>query len=540
MGMFDPHICAARYQFLKEVWRGRDRVVYDPDLVTWLASSSAEADTPWRDLLGEVLPSRPGGSVVWAVVSSEEEVMRHASALQGCRLVTVEQAFDLGADALWSVAMVEVSGELGPHARDGEPAGRIRCAPEVTGLVERFVEELGRGRTMCVSVGGAAARAHEAAAFADFFDELVPDATTYLVAKPTVAVVYPLGVERGEDDGDLDDDFDEDADDRWLDVTDPPGSASIDVKPWRTSSRREGDDSESDYDKDLADAEQSWTGDWSGRPTRAPAPRRHASEAPRPAADDGGELPVGYDNSLGDEDPAGHAWLAVLGRSGAAEEVTLVELGGEEAAATQPQRVTQGGNADVERRRGQSEDASQVRELKARLNQARLRADAAVIEHQRLTEVVHALREQAEEERPLAADAAALEAELISARWNLTQANEQIEGLRGRPVTELEALVCSLRAQVGEDEGAASPAIREAKTSHMIQVARDRGPSEPRTEAPRDSSPRSVDPAPPSHTRRARERAALKSLLRKLERGGGSALEFHAELRAILAMVERS
>jgi hypothetical protein len=32
----------------------------------------------------------------------------------------------------------------------------------------------------------------------------------------------------------------------------------------------------------------------------------------------------------------------------------------------------------------------------------------------------------------------------------------------------------------------------------------------------------------------------LKSLLRKLERGGGSAFEFHAELRAILAMIERS
>ena len=233
-------------------------------------------------------------------------------------------------------------------------------------------------------------------------------------------------------------------------------------------------------------------------------------------------------------------WLAVLGRSGAAEEVTLVELGGEEPAAAQPQPVTQGANADVERRRGQSEDASQVRELKARLNQARLRADAAVIGHQRLTEVVHALREQAEDERPLAADAVALEAELISARWNLTQANEQIEALRGRPVTELEALVCSLRAQVGEDEGAASPAIREAKTSHMIQVARDRGPSEPRAAAaPRDTSPRRVDPASSCDARRARERAALKSLLRKLERGGGSAFEFHAELRAILAMVER-
>ena len=34
------------------------------------------------------------------MVGSEEEVVRYAPSLGGCRLVTVEQAFDLGADAL--------------------------------------------------------------------------------------------------------------------------------------------------------------------------------------------------------------------------------------------------------------------------------------------------------------------------------------------------------------------------------------------------------------------------------------------------------
>ena len=49
------------------------------------------------------------------------------------------------------------SGALRPHALDGEPSGGIRCAPEGTGLVERFVEEWGRGRPTGVSGGGAAA-----------------------------------------------------------------------------------------------------------------------------------------------------------------------------------------------------------------------------------------------------------------------------------------------------------------------------------------------------------------------------------------------
>ena len=39
--MFEPHICAARVQFLKEDWEGRDRVIYEPGLLAWLAERVA-------------------------------------------------------------------------------------------------------------------------------------------------------------------------------------------------------------------------------------------------------------------------------------------------------------------------------------------------------------------------------------------------------------------------------------------------------------------------------------------------------------------
>lgn len=516
--MFDPQICAARYQFLEEAWVGRDRVVYDSQLVKWLSSSPVSAtETSWGRLLADVLPSRPGQSVVWAVVPNPEDVVRHASSLRGCRLVTLEQAFDLGADALWSVAMVDVSGDLRASSQGDEETGAIRCASAVAGLVERFVEELGRGRTMCVSVGGAAARSHSGEQVFDLFDELVPDAKSYMLAKPTIAVVYPLGADEDEDE--------------FLQVSGPPPGART---PWTSRPRDQGPSSESDYDKDLADAEESWTGQWRGSPTRPPEQPRPESEERAQISDDSEGVGVGYDNSIGDEEPEAHTWLAVLGRASVDDDVVLVDLGSPAPSAALSDVVRVEDADDLHRRRGQSDDSSQVRELKARLNQARLRADAAVIEHHRLTEVVHALQQRSEDDRPFSEDSAGLEAELTSAQWSLAQANDQVEALRGRPVTELEALVCSLRAQIEKDRGVATLAPQK------IQVARDRGPLEPQAGATVRCSPSSkLEPGPSQSARRARERAALKSLLRKLERGGGSAFEFHAELRAILAMVER-
>ena len=91
-------------------------------------------------------------------------------------------------------------------------------------------------------------------------------------------------------------------------------------------------------------------------------------------------------------------------------------------------------------------------------------------------------------------DVAVLEAELASARWNLEQANEQVEALRGRPVTELEAMVFSLRAQLGDAIEGAPTARPRPPASTVIKVARDRGvPTAPDVTAQRQ---RAVEDGP--------------------------------------------
>lgn len=536
--MFDPLICAARYQFLKEVWAGRDRVVYDPSLVEWLGSSAAEGDARWKSLLAEVLPSNPSGSVVWAVVRSEAEVVRYAPSLGGCRLVTVEQAFDLGADALWSVAMVDLSGGVEAPVHVEEASAPLRCQLELAGLVERFVEELGRGRTITVSVGGGVVRTCSGDDIALLFEELVPEANSYVVATPTVAAVYPLDGEGHDED--QDDDEDEGS---WVDVSEPTGLGQSRRSAWNSPPRSPSREEPLDYDQDLAEAEESWTGQWDRRPTRPRASPQALTQAPsRPVEE---EMAVGHDNTLGDQDPEAREWLAVLGRFDVADEAMLVELGSTESGAKPLPLVAEPLEGEAHRRRGQSDDSAQVRELKARLNQARLRADAAVIEHQRLTDVVHGLQQQSEHPQAPDADVGALEAELEAARWSLVQASEQIDALRGRPVSELEAMVCSLRAQLDRRGVDGASAHAGGRSPRLVHVARDRESLTPAADdAPTGAEPR---PQPASReathagvARRARERAALKSLLRKLERGGGSAFEFHAELRAVLAMIERS
>ncbi|MGB1699871.1 MAG: hypothetical protein ACPHRO_07960, partial [Nannocystaceae bacterium] len=514
------------------------RVVFDPALVAWLAASPGAArETRWGRVLEDVLPRRSGRSVVWAVVPTEEEVVRYSPALSGCRLVTVEQAFDLGVDALWSVAMVDVRPEPRSSSGEGAASGPLRCSPALTGMIERFVEELGRGRTLCVSVTPAGIDVSDEEEVADFLDMLVPDSERYVLAKPTVAAVYALGEDAEEQEEDPYEDEDDDDDDDEIEPW-PDARARTVRSPWMRRARVEESAPQRDYDADLADAEESWTGEWHGRFARPQTPRSPGMNA-TPGDERGSEgIGIGYDNRLGDEVPEAHAWMAVLGRTAQVDEMTLVDLG---AAAPTPSTSNQRESEHPERRRGQSQDSSQVRELKARLNQARLRADAAVIEHQRLTEVVHTLQQQAQEEAPAPVDVAVLEAELASARWNLEQANEQVEALRGRPVTELEAMIFSLRAQLGDAIEGAPTARPRPPASTVIKVARDRGvPTAPDVTAQRQRAVEDAgSAAAASSAHRGRERAAVKSLLRKLERGGGSALEFHAELRALLSLLER-
>ncbi|MBK8238105.1 MAG: hypothetical protein IPK74_21460 [Deltaproteobacteria bacterium] len=65
---------AARYTFCDPLWRGRARLIVDPELEAVLRHALVErrgADAPWRELLDALVP-RERGVPVWMLVGTDD------------------------------------------------------------------------------------------------------------------------------------------------------------------------------------------------------------------------------------------------------------------------------------------------------------------------------------------------------------------------------------------------------------------------------------------------------------------------------------
>ncbi len=81
--MGDERRWAARYQFLEELWRERDRIVFDPELEQVLVAGSAG----WADeLVGRLLPDAEPDARVWMPLGNERRAGRFRASSIGHRV----------------------------------------------------------------------------------------------------------------------------------------------------------------------------------------------------------------------------------------------------------------------------------------------------------------------------------------------------------------------------------------------------------------------------------------------------------------------
>jgi hypothetical protein len=284
---------AARYTFCDALWRGRARVVADPELEALLVESDrqgalGDAAPPVLELVDALLP-RERGVPVWMIVGSDEIARRLAPSRPGVRFVAATAAADVFARHPWEVALValrtstdEMFTDVGGYAVTTIDEGPGRAfGRHAAGWMSAIADAVGLGRSAVLAVD-----ADDAA-----YDALVESAAAYFSAARIYAMYAPAMLAFVE----LDDAQEEDDDGNGLDAHD------ISAVP--TYNRIEG----------------------------APADRWDVDDGGEAEADDEDDedaVPLSFDNTLGAAEPRFLGYLAIASGDEAPDGLTLVEVTG--------------------------------------------------------------------------------------------------------------------------------------------------------------------------------------------------------------------
>lgn len=417
---------AARYTFCDALWRGRARVVADPELEAVLVEPDrldALADTapPVLELVDALLP-RERGVPVWMIVASDEIARKLAPARPGVRFVAASAAADVFARHPWEVAIValrlgpdDMFTDVGGHASTTVDEGPGRAfGRHAVAWLSAIADAVGLGRSAVLAVD-----ADDAA-----YDALVESAGAYFSDPRIYAMYAPAMLAFVE----LDDDDDDDAE--VDDERNGNGRDDDDISAVPTYNRLEGR---------VADR---WDVDDGGE--------AHADDD-----DEDDVVPLSFDNTLGVAEPRFLGYLAIASGDEAPDGLTLVEVPGPIGGAATS---------------GHVEDTG----LRHQLVQARRQSDLVAIERQRLVEHIDAveadnaaLREAVAQLRDqlagsLEPDAGERLDEALareqSLRWRVAALERELEALRVRPVGELEAELAAARARLVEVADAGGPA----------------------------------------------------------------------------------
>lgn len=391
---------AARYTFCDPLWRGRARLIVDPELEAVLRRLTDERapddeEAPWRDLLAALIP-RERGVPVWMLVRGDELARSLAPHWPGTRFMSLAAAEDLLERAPWELAIVhlvdggedrntEVLGTMVTRVEPGVSAG-LRRAGELLGELGTAID---RGRQVIVSTGGEDV---DYESFARLVGDRLPGARIYGAYRPGMFAFVEF-----DDETEAEDDDDElDASSRAGELSDARTNVRVDT--WDT-----GDD-EDEIEEDV--------------------------------------VPLSFDNTLVGGDPVFSTWLAVAGDGiELAEGLTLVELPG-------------GGEADSSAGalRRQLHETRRLADLGALERQRQVeRIDGLVAENAALREALAQLREQLAGALDPSAAAERLDAALAreqSLRWRVAALERELGELRVRPVDELEAELARTQAEL--------------------------------------------------------------------------------------------
>ena len=180
LGMAEQRPWAARYQFLEELWRGRNRIVCDRELE---AALSAGLEGPLAELLDRLLPGSGRGRT-WMALHNDRRAVSFARSRAGTIFTGLDDAAEIGADEPWQVALISLA-----DGETAEPAPALEAFFDVLG--ERVEEDGERSVVITLAVGEDEDRSYEA--LADLVDEVFGDARIYGRTRPGMVAFYDFG-----------------------------------------------------------------------------------------------------------------------------------------------------------------------------------------------------------------------------------------------------------------------------------------------------------------------------------------------------------
>jgi hypothetical protein len=183
--MGDERRWAARYQFLEELWRERDRIVFDPELEQALASGSGGSHD---ELLGLLLPDTEPDARVWMSLANERRAAAFARAHSGTVFLGLDAAAEIATDEAWQVALLQ----LPQLATDDREA----LGTDLLALLDVLGDQCSDDpdRTVVLAVPCDPANSEQVyERLAALVEEQFGDARIYGLSRPAMAAAYDFG-----------------------------------------------------------------------------------------------------------------------------------------------------------------------------------------------------------------------------------------------------------------------------------------------------------------------------------------------------------
>ena len=186
--MGDERRWAARYQFLEELWRERDRIVFDPELEHALHAGSEGSPA---ELLGRLLPDAEPDARVWMTLTNDRRAAGFARARSGTVFVGLDAATELATDEAWQVALIQL-----PQLALGEGSGREQLGADLSALLDVLGDKASDDPERSVVIAVPCEAGNEELAFerlSGLVEELFSDARIYGLARPGMVAAYDFG-----------------------------------------------------------------------------------------------------------------------------------------------------------------------------------------------------------------------------------------------------------------------------------------------------------------------------------------------------------
>jgi uncharacterized protein YgfB (UPF0149 family) len=196
LAMGDERRWAARYQFLEQLWRGRDRIICDREIE---AALHAGVDGPLGELLAQLLPGNGGDARAWVALHNDRRAVSFARSRSGTVFAGLDEAGELASEEDWQVALINLD-----NLDVGGPSEQLEALLEILG--ERSEDREDCSVVLTIACGDDEDQSYEQ--LASLVEERFGDARIYGLTRPVMAAFYDFGTilepaaDEGEAEGD--------------------------------------------------------------------------------------------------------------------------------------------------------------------------------------------------------------------------------------------------------------------------------------------------------------------------------------------------